>query len=321
MAQLLDEFVVDVPNGSSVIGVKLYASTQPRQHQALLRVQDARLQLEAPMVFWADCTLVAHKNKQEIVAVGWAQTMTTTIVEFCYSTPTHGCVAELDLTPSPCADGGYGIWYGGTNTSALQFLGPAYTNHNRDAMFFQMYNQHVLDSDGSAFDLQIDRKRAIMSDSPFIAIPEAARCKVSNPNLPVSLVGAPFSLGHGAPTRTTDNSPLLANAQLECVKASYRFTTYFCALASEDASAVPDLTQAKAFAEIKWAADYGANIIGVVNRKNWQMTGPLKIRDTGARRTQYTRKDGQKINRCPGAPCNHGNRGVVFDYRQLPLFY
>lgn len=321
MARLLDEFVVDVPNSGSTIAVKLYSSLQSRQHQLVLRQQDARLQLDGPMLFWADCTLTAHKNQQEVVAVGWAQTMTKTIVEFCYSTATHGCVAELDLTPSPCADGGQGIWYGGPNTAALQFLGSSYANHDRDVVYFDAVNFDVRGSGGDAFQQQAYSKRAILSDAPFIAIPEQAFCLVRNPNLPVSQIGSNFSMGRGSPMRTADNTALLANAQLECVKARYKFKTYLCALAAQDASTVPDLVQAYAFAEILWEADYCANMTGLVIRKQWDMTGPLKVRDTGAKVTQYARKDGQQIQRCAGPACNLGRRGVVFDYRQLTLFY
>ena len=321
MAKLLDQFEVDVPNSGSRLAVKLYASRPPRQLQLALRPQDGRLQLDRPMLFWADCTLVAHQNNNDVVAVGWAQTMTTTLVEFCYSTPTHGCVAELDLIPNPCADGGQGIWYGGTNTAALQFLGSAYADHDRDEVYFNLINNSVLEDGGTEFQQQAQSKRTILSDSPFIMLPEQANCRTSSQHLPVALAGSPFSMGRGSPVRTTDNSQLLANAQLECVKARYRFKTYFCALTTNNAAAVPGLTQAYAFAEILWGADYTANLTGIAIRRQWAMSGPIKIRDAGVQVTQYTRKDGQQHTRCPGVPCNQGNRGVEFDYRQLALFY
>jgi hypothetical protein len=314
----LDTFQIALPNGESVIIVDIHSLAFVPQKQMLLQPRDVKLQLDSPMLIWADCNLI---GKEKLVAVGWSQTMLTMIVEFCYADGTYGCIAELDLTPCPCADGGWGIWYGGTNTCALQFLGEAYDRHEIDQVYFDLVNSDVLMMGGTEFVPDPYNKRAILSDSPFVRIPEDAVCTVANPNLPVSQIGAPFRMGHGSPVRTTDNANLFAGSQLECVKARYRFETYFCALLAEDASIVPDVNRAPAFAKIKWGLDFAANITGTFIHREWYRIGPVRIRETGARQTEYNRLDGSRIVRKHGVPCNQGNRGVVFDYRLLNSFW
>lgn len=311
---LVDNFQIALQNSTSKLDVEIYTAAYVPQRQMMLTLQDPRLQLESPMLFWADCKLIGN---EKIVAVGWCQTMKTMIVEFCYSTQTHGCVAELNLIPCPCADGGYGIWYGGTNTAALQFLGSGYNKHETDAIYFGYVNNSVLQEGGTEFEQTPDKKRVILSDSPFVNIPEDAICAVTNRNLPAAIMGRPFSMGHGTPVRTDDNTNLLAGSQLECVKARYRFTTYLCALVTDNPGETANITHAPAYAKIGWGIELSAYITATQIRKQWERIGPVVIRNIGAKMTEYFRMNGEIVQRRHGLPCNQGNRTVVFDYRLL----
>ena len=306
---LLHEFKIKLPRWRTYLTGKLYTSPNRTQLLPLVRIGDNRIGINAPVLFWADCSLSRNYN---LLAVGFSQVMTKMNVEFIYTMPNQDCIAELNLQAMPCNDGGHGIWYSTRPGVALQILGESYPNiqHTNDKIFYDIFNPAVITAGGDpTFPYSKTSKRVMLSDSPFINLPEDGVCDATNTKIPAAPMGTHIILARNAPT-LQNNTPLIANSQLAWVKGRYTFETKLCLITQANMVGVANSLQASAIASIHWELNISAPFAQVRHLRDWSQVGPMRILQTGSRIISSKTVQSEAINRVAGVPCNLRNRSV-----------